>query len=49
MEAAICVVGHQITGEVVDHGANTDPGVIKRYTCPSYLQEFTVIVPVPSL
>lgn len=26
-----CVVGHEITGEVVEHGTNTDNGVIKRY------------------
>ncbi|KAF9602133.1 hypothetical protein IFM89_025178 [Coptis chinensis] len=25
-----CVVGHEITGEVVDHGTHTDPGIIKR-------------------
>lgn len=25
-----CVVGHEITGEVVEHGAHTDIGVIKR-------------------
>lgn len=26
-----CVVGHEITGEVVEHGRNTDSGVITRY------------------
>ncbi|KAK9134679.1 hypothetical protein Syun_014009 [Stephania yunnanensis] len=29
--ASPCVVGHEITGEVVDHGAHTDPGILKRY------------------
>jgi len=29
--ASPCVVGHEITGEVVEHGTNTDSGVIKRY------------------
>lgn len=32
-----CVVGHEITGEVVDHGANTDPGVIKRFPVGSHV------------
>eukprot|EP01018_Ginkgo_biloba_P023783 Gb_00946 [translate_table: standard] len=26
-----CVVGHEITGEVVEHGAYTDSGVVKRF------------------
>ncbi|KAI3931761.1 hypothetical protein MKW98_012171 [Papaver atlanticum] len=26
-----CVVGHEITGEVVEYGANTDAGIIKRF------------------
>ncbi|XP_058097719.1 uncharacterized protein LOC131242835 [Magnolia sinica] len=29
--ASPCVVGHEITGEVVDHGAHTDSGIIKRF------------------
>lgn len=28
--ATPCVVGHEITGEVVEHGAHTDSGIIKR-------------------
>ncbi|KAL5729780.1 hypothetical protein ACHQM5_002681 [Ranunculus cassubicifolius] len=28
--ASPCVIGHEITGEVVDHGAHTDPSIIKR-------------------
>lgn len=26
-----CVIGHEITGEVVEHGAHTDNGVKQRY------------------
>lgn len=26
-----CVVGHEITGEVVEHGAHTESGIIKRF------------------
>jgi threonine dehydrogenase-like Zn-dependent dehydrogenase len=26
-----CVVGHEITGEVVDHGAHTPAEIINRY------------------
>ncbi|KAK9111741.1 hypothetical protein Scep_019260 [Stephania cephalantha] len=29
--ASPCVLGHEITGEVVDYGAHTDPGILKRY------------------
>eukprot|EP00262_Sarcandra_glabra_P021292 TRINITY_DN8917_c0_g1_i1.p1 TRINITY_DN8917_c0_g1~~TRINITY_DN8917_c0_g1_i1.p1 ORF type:complete len:442 (+),score=67.55 TRINITY_DN8917_c0_g1_i1:69-1328(+) len=29
--ASPCVVGHEITGEVVDHGAHTDSGIIQRF------------------
>ncbi|KAL4183963.1 hypothetical protein AMTRI_Chr11g100980 [Amborella trichopoda] len=29
--ASPCVVGHEITGEVVDHGAHTDVAVVKRF------------------
>ncbi|XP_074584649.1 uncharacterized protein LOC141840533 [Curcuma longa] len=32
-----CVVGHEITGEVVDHGAHTDIGVIKRFPIGSHV------------
>ncbi|KAG1363616.1 alcohol dehydrogenase [Cocos nucifera] len=32
-----CVVGHEITGEVVDHGAHTDTGVIKRFPIGSHV------------
>ncbi|KAF6139360.1 hypothetical protein GIB67_026202 [Kingdonia uniflora] len=28
--ASPCVLGHEITGEVVDHGAHTEAGIIKR-------------------
>lgn len=28
--ASPCVVGHEITGEVVEHGPHTDSGIIKR-------------------
>lgn len=26
-----CVIGHEITGEVVEHGPLTDPKIIKRF------------------
>lgn len=32
-----CVVGHEITGEVVEHGTNTDPGVLKRFPIGSHV------------
>ncbi|XP_038973736.1 alcohol dehydrogenase-like [Phoenix dactylifera] len=32
-----CVVGHEITGEVVDHGAYTDTRVIKRFPIGSHV------------
>lgn len=32
-----CVIGHEITGEVVDHGAHTDIGVIKRFPIGSHV------------
>lgn len=25
-----CVLGHEVTGEVVEHGPNTDPGTVGR-------------------
>ncbi|KAK1287333.1 Cinnamyl alcohol dehydrogenase 8 [Acorus calamus] len=35
--ASPCVVGHEITGEVVDHGAHTDSGIIKRFPVGSHV------------
>ncbi|CAL9179314.1 unnamed protein product, partial [Musa hybrid cultivar] len=32
-----CVVGHEITGEVVEHGAHTDSGIIKRFPVGSHV------------
>lgn len=32
-----CVVGHEITGEVVEHGVHTDNGVIKRFPIGSHV------------
>jgi hypothetical protein len=29
-----CVVGHEITGEVVDHGAHTPAEIVNRYILP---------------
>lgn len=29
--ASPCVIGHEITGEVVEHGPLTDHKIIKRY------------------
>jgi D-arabinose 1-dehydrogenase-like Zn-dependent alcohol dehydrogenase len=26
-----CVLGHEITGEVVEHGKHTDPATVKRF------------------
>ncbi|XP_077231738.1 groES-like zinc-binding alcohol dehydrogenase family protein [Tasmannia lanceolata] len=35
--ASPCVVGHEITGEVVEHGEHTDNGVIKRFPIGSHV------------
>ncbi|KAK1267294.1 Alcohol dehydrogenase-like 7 [Acorus gramineus] len=35
--ASPCVVGHEVTGEVVDHGAHTDSGIIKRFPVGSHV------------
>ncbi|KAF5192809.1 Alcohol dehydrogenase-like [Thalictrum thalictroides] len=32
-----CVIGHEITGEVVDHGAHTDPAILKRLPVGSHV------------
>ncbi|WOL16079.1 hypothetical protein Cni_G24861 [Canna indica] len=32
-----CVIGHEITGEVVEHGAHTDNGIIKRFPIGSHV------------
>ncbi|XP_031493701.1 uncharacterized protein LOC116259871 [Nymphaea colorata] len=35
--SAPCVVGHEITGEIVEHGAHTDAGVIRRFPVGSHV------------
>lgn len=32
-----CILGHEITGEVVEHGPSTDAKVIQKYSLPSLL------------
>lgn len=32
-----CVLGHEITGEVVEHGAHTDAGITKRFPLGSHV------------
>ncbi|KAH7663471.1 Succinate-semialdehyde dehydrogenase (acetylating) protein [Dioscorea alata] len=32
-----CVVGHEITGEVVEHGVHTDSGIVKRFPIGSHV------------
>ncbi|RWR84680.1 alcohol dehydrogenase [Cinnamomum micranthum f. kanehirae] len=35
--ATPCVVGHEITGEVVEHGEHTDSGILKRFPIGSHV------------
>ncbi|KAK8960373.1 Cinnamyl alcohol dehydrogenase 8 [Platanthera guangdongensis] len=35
--ATPCVLGHEITGEVVEHGAHTDAGITKRFPIGSHV------------
>jgi len=37
-----CVLGHEITGEVVEHGAHTDPATVHRFVHSSFLLFFLI-------
>lgn len=32
-----CVLGHEVTGEVVEHGKHTDSATIKRFGSPPFI------------